>query len=191
MELENLKTFSEVACTVDKDIKEIIGGEIIYMSPTSPLHNKLVRRLATKLDNSIPNLNCEVYTENVAVNIPEEFKKSPRDYIQPDVFVACCPQWKGLFCKTVPCLIIEVLSTSTKEDIIRDKETKRKLYQSIGVKEFIIVGQEGTIVVFNLEEDGLYSETIYAHRISKGIIFKSKYLLGVEIDVEELYKDLI
>lgn len=191
MELNSSEALKEVACSSNKEIKEILNGEIIYMSPTSPLHNKLVRRISSIIESGLSSSPCELYTENVAISIPDKLKKSQRDYTQPDVFVVCMPEWKGSFCITVPTLIIEVLSTSSKSEIVRDKEIKRDLYQAMGVKEFIIIGQEGTIIILKLEDSGVYSETIYAHRISKGKVFESQYLSNVSIDIDKLYDGLI
>ena len=97
------------------------------------------------------------------------------------------PEWKGCFCQTIPTLIVEVLSTSSKSEIERDTRDKRLLYQSMGVKEYIIVGQDGIIIVFRLNEDKHYESEIYTLGVSEGIVFNSKYLDEVSLNIDEIY----
>lgn len=186
--MKGSNVFSEISCTkeCDRDVKEIINGSVVMMSPTSPKHNRLVRRLANLLEEALPSM-CEVYTESVALDIPVSLKKSPKDYVQPDVMVLCNPEWNGSKAKTIPTLVIEVLSESKESEIIRDTKVKRKLYEAMGVKEYLIVSQDGFIITCRLNKSNKYEVFYNTLGLSEGVVFKSEYLSGFEVDIDKLY----
>lgn len=185
-----MEKINEVAITKDEELrtKEIINGEVILMSPTTPIHNRLSRRIANLIEARLLNDKCEVYTDTVAFRVPQKFNKSGRDYCSPDVMVLCLPEWEGSFSITKPTLVVEVLSTSSLTEIIRDTETKRKLYEKIGIKEYLIVSQDGCVTVFRLNGDGVYkAPEIFMLGVHEGVVFESDYLSEVSLSIEEIY----
>lgn len=58
--------------------------------------------------------------------------------------------WKGEILVSAPELIIEVLSFATAK---YDKTGKMDLYKSIGVKEYILVSQDGSVELYKLQND--------------------------------------
>lgn len=65
---------------------EYNNGEVIYMSPTSRNHNRIVRKISRKLEDFLEGSKCEVFTEQVAVVFESDLVR--KEY-QPDIFVVC------------------------------------------------------------------------------------------------------
>ncbi len=112
---------------------EIIDGEH-YVTPSPNVrHQVLVRRLSCDLENyfrSQPQAG-QVFSA------PLDVLLSPFDIVEPDLFVVTGDQAGILTEKNVqgpPALVIEVLSKSTRK---RDAQTKRRLFERSGVREYL------------------------------------------------------
>ncbi|MBB6714872.1 Uma2 family endonuclease [Clostridium gasigenes] len=127
---------------------EYSNGDIFYMSPTHPNHNKVQNELYFQLRSILNNCNkCDVYTSDVAV----KFQSVEESYqFEPDVMITCDNKFDGSIYKGIPTLIIEVLSSATKD---RDKGIKLNIYEKFGVKEYWVVD-------INLKEITIYSDNI-------------------------------
>lgn len=127
---------------------EYSNGDIFYMSPTHPNHNKVQNELYFQLRSILDNCSkCDVYTSDVAVKF-----ESTEDIHQfePDVMITCDNKFEGAIYKGIPTLIIEVLSRATKD---RDKGVKLNIYEKFGVQEYWLVD-------INLKEITIYSDNI-------------------------------
>jgi Uma2 family endonuclease len=133
---------------------EYNNGEVIYMSPTSRNHNKIIRKIARYLEDFFEGSNCEVYTEQVAVVFESDSKR--KEYL-PDVFVTCeDAKTRGEKFTTPPKIIFEVVSRTTENMIRNDYYIKMNGYAEFGVLEYCIVEQDGKIMQYKLyESDGL------------------------------------
>lgn len=133
---------------------EYNNGEVIYMSPSSRKHNKIVRKIARKLEDYFEESKCEVYTEQVAILYESASK---RKEFQPDIFVICeDAKIRGEKFITPPKVIFEVVSRTTEAMIRNDYYNKMKGYAEFGVLEYSIVEQDGKIMQYKLyESDGL------------------------------------
>ena len=72
---------------------------------------------------------------------PLDYKIAEDTIFQPDILVVCKPIVKP-FLDFAPNLVVEILSPSTA---LRDRHTKFDLYESSGVKYYIIVDPEKEI----------------------------------------------
>ncbi|MBS4958521.1 MAG: Uma2 family endonuclease [Clostridium celatum] len=127
---------------------EYSDGEIFYMSPIHPKHNKVQNRLYMQLENSLKECNkCEVYTSDIAVKFKDEEKEHQ---FEPDVMVECDGNFSGSIYVGIPTLVIEVLSRATRD---RDKGLKLNVYEQFGVKQYWIVN-------IDLEEITVYSNNV-------------------------------
>ena len=61
-----------------------------------------------------------------------------------------------------------------------DRTEKMDLYKSIGVKEYILVSQDGSVELYNLENDN------YRDYIKIDNIFKSNYL-NITLDFDKIF----
>lgn len=86
----------------------------------------------------------------------------------------------------MPDLVVEIVS---KSSVTRDLHEKFKLYELAGIQEYWVVHpQDKTLIIFILSPDGIY---LPAKPLTKGDIASSTILPGLEIDLNELFMDLV
>ena len=141
------KEFLEYQSLTDQKT-EYSNGDIFYMSPTHPNHNKVQNELYFQFRSILNNCNkCDVYTSDIAV----KFQNEEESYqFEPDVMITCDNKFDGSIYKGIPNLIVEVLSRATKD---RDKGLKLGVYEKFGVKEYWLVD-------INFREITIYSDNI-------------------------------
>ncbi len=96
-------------------------GEVFAMAGTTKRHNKIVGNIAFALRELIKETECEVFTENVKLElIAKEY------YVYPDILLTCHPEDTTDDTQTLikfPSLIVEVLSESTQSYDLQEKKT--------------------------------------------------------------------
>jgi Uma2 family endonuclease len=114
---------------------ELIDGETWDMTPApTTVHQRLVGRLYHALETVLEGHPCVPFVAPVDVVLSDE------TVVQPDVLVVCDRsriRTAGIF--GAPDLIVEVLSPSTG---LKDRRTKRHLYERHGVREYLLVEPE-------------------------------------------------
>lgn len=116
---------------------ELIQGEIIEMAGASANHNRITVNFCRlfPLDNG--DRHYEIFTSDMRLWLP-----AYDSYTYPDVLaVSNTPQFtdEKQTALTNPCLIVEVLSTSTE---VYDKTDKFRMYRSIPeFEEYILIDQ--------------------------------------------------
>jgi Uma2 family endonuclease len=135
----------------DRNRNEVIAGEI-YASPRpSPLHQRALIRVLSRLNGFVE----EHALGNVFIG-PIDVLFGEQDFIEPDaVFVR--QERDGLISdrgiEGVPDLIIEVVSPATSH---QDRVIKRELYAYFGVPEYWIIDYEAKQVeVYHMLRDPL------------------------------------
>lgn len=128
---------------------EYHNGKIVYISPTSIKHNKIITNIVYELKKYFKGSKCEVHSEQIAVLFENDNEKY--EY-QPDVFVICEGKTKGEKYISSPIIIFEVVSKSTASN---DYFSKPLIYSKFGVREYNIIEQNGSIIQYGLE-DGIY-----------------------------------
>lgn len=139
----------------DEYIKqEKIDGIIYDMSPSPNYRHGIVNNnintiIKTKLKDSL----CLVFMENL------DYKYHPGendDYVIPDIMIICDRKHlKGGSYSGTPKFIVETLSPSTA---LKDKTTKKDIYEKAGVEEYWIVTPHGSVEIYYLK-DGKYELT--------------------------------
>ncbi len=162
-------TYTDYLTLTENEPIEIIEGRILAMSPApSRIHQKIISKIITELNNYITSNNgeCEVYPapfDVILVNDDEEVNNS-KNIVQPDISVICDKDKlndKGCFGS--PDMIIEVVSPyNPNNDYIK----KLNLYDKYKVKEYWIVNpMKDTILVYTLEDNNGYGmPTIYTFK---------------------------
>lgn len=157
---------------------EYNNGTIIFMSPTSRRHNRIVFNIRVKLTDYFKNSNCEVYSEQVAVLFESESEKSE---FQPDVFVVCDnAKTRGEKFITPPKIIFEVVSRSNST---HDYYVKTQVYEKFGVLEYNIVQEDDSIVQYVLE-DGIY---VIKNIIHDGEYYRSSLFDDLSFKADEIF----
>ena len=149
IEYNNLYTetqFEEIQSKYDGKA-EFDNGFIFLSSNTSISHNRIKRRILSRLDSYFYGSKCEPFDEQIEVIFKSE--KDLRKY-KPDIFVMCDNAEKlGESFISIPKIIFEIVSKNTAS---HDYITKLAVYQNYGVKEYNIVEQDGKIIQYFLED---------------------------------------
>lgn len=125
---------------------ELIEGIPYAMSPMpGKKHQRLngrLYRIFSELLEDCPD--CEAY-------LPVNFKASDYNLLHPDLLIVCGEEEEGTYVTSIPHLIVEILSRSTKK---KDEITKPKVYGAIQVKYYILVDPKAEIIsIFQLEQE--------------------------------------
>jgi Uma2 family endonuclease len=117
---------------------EYINGEVYAMSGGSKNHSLISVRFITLFSNHLESSGCETGNSDLRVNIVES-----NDYTYPDVSVTCDERDKNTTQYiTYPCLIVEVLSSSTEA---YDRGSKFRMYRNNPVLQDYLLVSSTTI----------------------------------------------
>lgn len=130
---------------------EFYGGEIFAMAGAGLRHNKLFSNLFGELAIHLKGKKCSAYGSDMRIHIPQNTL-----YTYPDISVLCgnyTPAENDEDTATLPVIIIEILSASTKN---YDRGDKFKLYRDIpSLKEYILVDSDSiSIEAFRINASG-------------------------------------
>lgn len=185
MEMESYK---EVCCTEDSNdnIKEIIGNEIVLMSPVHYVHNLIMGNVYRAFYSKLKDKKCKVFQDTVAYDLSDLDNNlgGKGKFVSPDVSVVCNPSFSGALIKSYPSLVIEILSPKTA---IRDLTTKKELYASMGIRDYLIIGRDGNVEHYYLV-NGKYREP---RIITRENSFISSVIDNVEIKYDEVYEGVL
>lgn len=135
---------------------EFDNGSIFLSSSTSIEHNRIKRKILSKLDTFFYNSKCEPFDEQIEVifqNKDEVYK------YKPDIFVMCENSTKrGESFTSAPKIVFEVVSKSTAS---HDYITKLAVYQKFKVEEYNIVEQSGKIIQYSLVDNQYIIADVY------------------------------
>ena len=145
---------------------ELIDGKFYDMAPPSRIHQRLVSKLTSVIDQYISNHhgNCQVYPAPFAVNLDAD----DRDWVEPDISVICNPnKLTDRGCSGAPDLIIEIVSPSSRK---MDYNFKNAIYSKTDVREYWIVDPlKERVTVYYYEEDAAPTIYTFMQPITVGI----------------------
>jgi Uma2 family endonuclease len=149
-----------LAAEASSEIKhEYQDGYVYAMAGASDAHVTIAGNLFAILRNHLRGSGCRVYMSDMRVNLATR-----KSYYYPDVMVTCNPLDRELtHYKQHPCLIVEVLSTSTEAFDRGDKFTDYQQLESL--QEYVLVSQTRQRVD-------------YFQRSSQGLWVLQSYYLG-------------
>lgn len=167
----------------DSEIKhELVSGEVYAMAGASPAHNRIVFNLATHLGVALLGGECQGYSSDQRVRVPETDM-----YSYPDLTIVCGePAYDPHDSETLvnPTLLVEVLSPSTEA---WDRGGKFEYYRRLtSLKEYLLVSQDRPLVERYVRQGPTGAEwlyTAYAH-LDEVLTLDS---LGVELPVVKIY----
>lgn len=151
-------TYGDYRRWPDDERWELIDGVAYAMPGPLRIHQEVVTALTAQISSYLKGKPCKVYVAPLDVRLPRQ--NEPDDdvdtTVQPDVIVVCDRRKlddKG--CRGAPDWIVEVLSPTTA---LYDMETKRKLYERYGVKEYWLVRPtERWVMIFAPSKSGIYA----------------------------------
>lgn len=151
---------------------ELINGEVYAMAGANENHNLVSGNVFSELKNRLKGSPCKTFMSDMKV-------KASGDFFYPDVMVVCEDDSEHEYYKSVPILIIEVLSESTRKF---DKTHKRLTYQNIpSLEEYAIIEQERCEIEVFRRKDHWQSTYYY---LGDDVYFAS---LDVSVSVEDIY----
>ena len=163
---------------------EIIDGEHYVTPAPNVRHQRLVGRLLYEIERYLrahPRVG-EVFAA------PLDVLLSPYDIVEPDLLVVTGDQAGILTEKNVqgpPALVIEVLSKITRK---RDAQTKRRLFERTGVREYWLVDPElDAVQVFRPTPEGRLAR-VAELTAEDGDVLTTPLLPGCQIDLRDLFR---
>jgi len=188
LDLNKRYTFSDYLTWIDDVRRELIDGFIQLMTPAPlTLHQITSGNFYGLIWTYLRKKKCKIFDAPFDVRLPNNGEKENEKIytvVQPDLCIICDPSKidpRG--CLGAPDFIIEILSENSKHDV----DTKFKLYEKHGVREYWIVQPESrTVNVFVLDEKGKYQfGGLYAEDAKVKVnIFDDLY-----IDLAEVFED--
>jgi len=124
---------------ISEERHEYVAGVLFAMAGGTKRHNRIISNLVRQMLDSADAIGCEVYSSDVKL-------RTASDVIYyPDIIVSCDPEDTNRQIVDRPCLVIEVLSPSTRRT---DEREKLISYRAIrGLQAYIIVDQDMSRVI--------------------------------------------
>ena len=128
--------------------EELIGGNVVMMSPASAEHVYTAGSIYNIFKNDLKGKNCIPFSDGLLVHLTDENK------FVPDMMVVCDrSKIKSDGVHGAPDLVVEVLSPSTAKD---DRTRKKEIYEACGVPEYWLVSPTDKSIEVYLLESGKY-----------------------------------
>jgi len=167
--------------TWDDDVRyELIDGVAYAMTSPSTSHQRILRKLSTKIDTFLEGKPCELFISPSDVRI--NYDTTDDTVLQPDLYVICNKtklHERGYL--GAPDLVIEITSPTTARN---DKIVKFQKYLEAGVLEYWIVETENKIINrFVLDNDSYKLKAF-----GDGDVIESLVLDGLSINLSEVFE---
>lgn len=134
----------------DAERWEVINGKVYDMSQSPTLkHQDIAGNFFALLKSALKGHSCRVFIAPLDVYFDDT------NFVQPDVIVVCDKTKIKDKIHGAPDLIIEILSPATA---IKDKKEKKNLYESFGVREYVLADPEEMFVERYFLKDSKYIE---------------------------------
>jgi Uma2 family endonuclease len=159
---------------------EYIDGEVYAMSGGSISHSEIALNFGSLLKNHLRGSGCKTLNSDARVNI-----LASSHYVYPDVSVTCDERDKTTTQYiTYPCLVIEVLSSSTEA---YDRGNKFKLYRrNPCLQEYVLVDAEAISIELFRKVDDNWSIIDY----EPGDVVELASI-KLTFSIEQVYEDII
>jgi Uma2 family endonuclease len=115
---------------------EYINGIVYAMAGASDKHNTIALNASALLHAGLPE-ECEVFMSDMKLRMDVQGEII---FYYPDVLVSCAEDDRATYYREQPCLIIEVLSKTTRR---QDRHEKFLTYKELpSLQEYLILEQE-------------------------------------------------
>jgi Uma2 family endonuclease len=131
---------------------EYVGGYVYAMAGGTARHNRITGNIYVELLNATEDVGCTPLINDVIFRVSDDV------YYYPDIMVVCDPERQSGRVITGPCLVVEVLSPSTRKE---DRREKLALYRNVpSVRAYLIVHQADRRVERHWRDaDGVWQQT--------------------------------
>jgi Uma2 family endonuclease len=165
-----------------QDLKyEYVGGEVRAMTGGTINHGRIAVSFMGLLIPHLQGGSCLVLNSDVKVSI-----KQCSDYVYPDISVTCDERDRtATNFISYPCLIVEVLSPSTKN---YDRWDKFNLYRrSDSLIDYVLVSSDAIeIVIYHRNDRGKWEIATYG--VGDLVVLES---VDLSFSIEQIYGDIV
>ena len=132
--LEYISAKDYLAAELESDIRhEYVDGRLYAMAGASDVHNRITVNLTVQLYPAAESKGCRIYAGDMKAKVNEY------TYYYPDIMVVCADDG-GDYTKERPCLVVEVLSRTTRAS---DKREKREAYLAMpSLQSYLLIDSE-------------------------------------------------
>ena len=151
--INGLYTYAEYLLWKFEERVELLKGKLFKMSVPSIDHQRVSRKLSTKIDNYLEGKRCEVFSAPFDVVLKNP-NGEDNTVLQPDLCVVCDPEKlaDGKRCYGAPDWVLEIVSPSNVE---KELSKKMHIYEEAGVVEYwVLRPEEKELDIFVLQDNG-------------------------------------
>ena len=151
--INGLYTYAEYLLWKFEERVELLKGKLFKMSAPSINHQRVSRKLSTKIDNYLEGKRCEVFSAPFDVVLKNP-NGEDNNVLQPDLCVVCDPEKlaDGKRCYGAPDWVLEIVSPSNVE---KELSKKMHIYEEAGVAEYwVLRPEEKELDIFVLQDNG-------------------------------------
>lgn len=160
---------------------ELIDGRVYAMSGGTRNHSDIAGNFLSIIKPHLRGSGCKTYNSDCRVNI-----LSTSNYVYPDLSVTCDERDKeNEFYIIYPCLIVEVLSSST-EAYDRGKKFERYRRNPNLVDYALASSDEVAIDIYHKNDEGAWM--ILSYRKGDRVELKS---IGFTVPIEQFYEEVV
>ena len=159
-------TYADYLTWLDDTRRELIDGFFHLMTPApNRSHQRVAADLYLQFGNYLAQKKCEAFFAPFDVRLPKNGETENGQLytvVQPDICIICdLAKLDDKGCLGAPDLIVEILSPATSS---LDTDTKFKLYEAHGVKEYWLVSPVYQLIDVFVLENGKYQFQGKYHR---------------------------
>ena len=186
--LEDRQHAFEDRSTSEEERYELQDGVLIPVKEVSYAHSRIRNNLVALLGTFLMGKTCcllgpdfPVYLFYGREDVPAEYKRP----VCPDIMVVCDrDKLDSKSCKGAPDLVIEILSSSNREN---DEDRKFDLYEKAGVREYwMVYPAPKRVHVCVRDENGFTVIRVYREKDKVPV----SVLSGCVIDLEQVFGNL-
>ena len=151
--INGLYTYAEYLLWKFEERVELLKGKLFKMSAPSIDHQRVSRKLSTKIDNYLEGKRCEIFSAPFDVVLKNP-NGEDNTVLQPDLCVVCDPEKlaDGKRCYGAPDWVLEIVSPSNVE---KELSKKMHIYEEAGVAEYwVLRPEEKELDIFVLQDNG-------------------------------------
>ncbi len=137
--VEEFENLAEHGFFTEDDRIELIGGELVPMSPKGNRHEVVRGDLALWLSRNV--------SPSIKVYVEPGWRADPTNYLEPDILIFPDSHGLGVLPASEVLLIVEVAHSSLSYDTGR----KAKTYATLGVREYWVVNAKTLETIVHLE----------------------------------------
>jgi len=160
---------------------EYLAGEVYAMAGAGEKHKRISLNIAFHLRAASRGTACGVFINDMKLRID-----ASDAFYYPDVLVSCDPADTQPLFKSLPCLLVEVLSPSTE---VIDRREKLLAYRKLPtLRHYLLVSQEQRAVQWHQRDaDGQW---LISDLQGSGVLTLDCPGLALAVSLDDVYEDV-